>query len=393
MRRLLSLVLALAVMLTAAGCSTLFDKQYYAIEDYQAQSSTTEEDTEDAATDTISNYTSLKRAITRLVAEHVESAELQFQNYDGTISQDISTACWEVKSSTALGAFAVDYISYDLSRIVSYYQAEVYITYKRSAAQIDAVEQISNMSALTQRLDEALRQNETYLVLQMSVASLTGEAVRQLVEAAYYADALACPVLPTVEVNVFPESGVSRIMELTLNYGLDSQGLMEQREALGIGLDMMVAQVTPDDQTEDFSPADKVYALCQYLSQSCTYDDQAGGTAWDALVGLTANSQGLAMALEAGCQAMGVDCQIVSGRLEGEDHVWNIITIDGASYHVDVSNWDAGETAVFLVADEQLWGQYWWDTSDYPVCPADFGYFDPPEAEASVEPETESAPR
>jgi hypothetical protein len=391
MRRLLCLALVLALVLTGAGCSALFDKQYASIEDYQAQTSTVEEESEEDTADTISNYAALKRAITRLVSEHVESAELQFQNYDGTISQDISTACWEVKSSTALGAFAVDYISYDLSRIVSYYQAEVYITYKRSADQVEAVEQIATMSALTRRLDEALRQNETYLVLQITVASLTGDDVRQLVESAYYADALACPVLPTVEVGVFPESGVSRIMELTLNYGQDSQSLMEQRDALGIGLDMMVAQVTPEDQTEELSSADKVYALCRYLSQNCTYDDQAGDTAWDALVGLTANSQGLAMALEAGCQAMGVDCQIVSGRFDGEDHVWNIVTIDGASYHVDVSNWDAGETAVFLVADEQLWGQYWWDTSDYPACPADFGYFDEPDTAASPEPEAAPA--
>jgi hypothetical protein len=214
---------------------------------------------------------------------------------------------------------------------------------------------------------------------------VTAEDVRQLVDTAYAADALACPVMPTVEVGVFPESGVTRIMEITLNYGQDSQSLMEMREALGISLDMMVAQVTPSDQTEDFSQADKAYALCQYLSQNCTYDPQAGSTAWDALVNHTADSQGLAMALEAGCQAMGVDCQIISGRMDGDDHVWNILTIDGQAYHVDVSNWAAGDEDVFLVADEQLWGGYWWDTSDYPPCPDNFGYFEAPALEASGE--------
>jgi hypothetical protein len=392
MKKLLTLVLALSLLCSSVGCAALFDKQYSAIEDYQPQTGTVEENTEEdeAVSGSISNYAALKRAITWLVMEHAESAELQFQNYDGTISQDISTACWEVKSSTALGAFAVDYISYDLSRIVSYYQAEVYITYKRSADQVAALEQISNMSALSQRLDEALRSNETYLVLQVAVASLTGEDLRQLVDEAYHADALACPVMPAVEVGVYPESGVNRIMEITLSYGQDSESLVERREALGIALDMMVAAVTPA-QEQDFSPADKVYALCQYLAENCQYDPEAGTTAWDALAEQTASSEGLAMALEAGCQAMGVDCQIISGRMDGEDHVWNIITIDENAYHVDVSNWDEEGSSVFLVADEQLWGGYWWDTSDYPVCPEDYGYFDPPETEASLEPEPESA--
>jgi hypothetical protein len=390
MRRLLWLAVVLALVLTGAGCSALFDRQYASIEDYQAQTGTVEEEPEEDAADTISNYAALKRAITRLVSEHVESAELQFQNYDGTISQDISTACWEVKSSTALGAFAVDYISYDLSRIVSYYQAELYITYKRSADQVAALEPVANMSALARRLDEALRQNETYLVLEVTVASLTGEDVRQLVADAYEADPLACPVMPTVEVGVYPESGVSRIMEITMSYDQDSQSLMERRQELGVSLDMMVAAVSATaEEGQELTEADRVYALCQYLAENCVFDDQGGDTAWDALVAKTASSQGLAMALEAGCQAMGVSCELVSGRREGADHVWNIVTLGQQSYHVDVSQWSQGAETVFLVSDVQLWGGYWWDTSEYPICPENFGYFQSPEelTQSSAEPE------
>ena len=32
-----------------------------------------------------------------------------------------------------------------------------------------------------------------------------------------------------------------------------------------------------------------------------------------------------------------------------------------------------GEEQVFLVGDEDLWGAYWWDTSEYPACPGRWG--------------------
>jgi hypothetical protein len=196
--------------------------------------------------------------------------------------------------------------------------------------------------------------------------------------------------MPTVEVGVYPESGVSRIMEITMSYDQDSQSLMERRQELGVSLDMMVAAVSATaEEGQELTEADRVYALCQYLAENCVFDDQGGDTAWDALVAKTASSQGLAMALEAGCQAMGVSCELVSGRRQGADHVWNIVTLDQQSYHVDVSQWSQGAETVFLVSDVQLWGGYWWDTSEYPICPEDFGYFQSPEelTQSSTEPE------
>ncbi|MCD8116804.1 MAG: hypothetical protein LUE21_06775 [Oscillospiraceae bacterium] len=407
MRKALALLLAVGLALSAAGCSTFFDREYYASEEYQAQEQETEE--EDDAISSISSYAALKRAITSLVEEHVESAQLQFLNYEGTISTDISTACWEVKSSTALGAFAVDYISYDLSRIVSYYQAEIYITYKRSEAQVDALEAVGTAGALAKRLDTALRGSETYLVLELSSASITEETVQEYLEETYYTDPLACPVMPEVETDFYPESGVDRIAEITLDYGLDSQELAARREALSQAVEDAVAAVrdggeateeiadangeNADAASGELAPvteADMIYALCLYLTESCVQDETAGSTAWDALVSGTADSQGMAMALEALCQALDVDCVVVAGRMDTQVHYWNIVTLGGQTYHVDAAGWDGEGESVFLVSDEQLWGAYWWDTSEYSICPESYGYFETDEAESETEAEAET---
>ena len=393
MRRIVASVLAVFLLLTAAGCAALFDKEVYIEAPFEAPSETTE--AEDAA-DTISSYAALRRAITRIVSERAESAVLQFQNYEGTISRDISTACWEVKSSTAIGAFAVDYISYDLSRIVSYTQAEIRITYKRSEYQMSALERLENIAAMRSRLEEALRDGDTYLVMELTTVSLSADAVRQSLERAYYADPTACPVLPAAEVTLYPESGVQRIIEMTLDYGMDSENLAARREELAAALDGLLAYALPEDPDASEEPedadqsADRVRSLCAALAEICVPDASAGATAWDALVVRTASPEGMALALEAACQAAGIECIPVFGRLDGMDYVWNIVTIDGSSYHVDVSRWEELDGAVFLASDEDLWGAYWWDIGEYPACPLRFGEEVQPELPSGEASSTES---
>ncbi len=381
-------LLAAALLLSAGGCAAVFDRSYAVSQVYEASAG--QEEPGDAAYDSISSYASLRRAIVQLVADHVDSAQLQFANYDGDLSQDISTACWEVKSSTALGAFAVDYISYDLSRIVSYYQAEVNIAYKRSAAQVDALENAVTTSALAGRMDRALRAGDTYLVLRIADASATADTIRAYVSGAYYADPLACPVLPSVEVGLYPEAGVDRIAEVSLNYTLEPAELARRRVDLAARVQLLAEQPPVPSPTGTEDTAEALRALYDYLSRSCRADEQAGSTAWDALAEGSATSEGLAMAMKAGCDSLGIECLVAAGRLDGDDHFWNIVSLDGISYHVDVSG---GGREVFLAGDGSLWGTYWWDTSEYPACPEDYAppAPEPPEEDGPL-PEDAQAP-
>lgn len=387
MKRFLPLLLALAMMVSCAGCN-IFDRTVYEVTEYSAE---TEEATNDDV-GYISDYAALRRAIVWLVSEHQESAELQFQNYDGNISRDLSQACWEVKSSTPLGAFAVDYTSFDLSRIVSFYQADVFITYKRSAEQMQELEQLGGLSAFQRRLDEALAAGEHYLVLQMTAASLTPEAVTDYIQKAYYADALASPVLPRAEVSLYPDSGVERIVEITLDYGVADEDLAAMRQALLDACDTAAASIAgesdpsdePSGEPEETNPADRLYAAAQYLAALCTHAPEGGSTAYDALVMAQADSEGMAMAFQALCSKLSIDCQTVSGRLDNEEHFWTIVTFGGQSYHIDPTAPDDS----FLAGDDEMWGRYWWDTAVYPACAEDYHYFGSSEDAASAEPDT-----
>ncbi len=384
MKRLLGALLAAAVLFGCAACS-IFDRSVYELTEYSAEP----EEGSDDGVGYISDYAALRRAIVWLVAEHQESAELQFQNYDGNISRDLSQACWEVKSSTPLGAFAVDYTSFDLSRIVSFYQADIYITYKRSAEQVQELEQLGGLSSFLRRLDEALSGGEHYLVLQMTAASLTPELVKEYIRRAYYADALASPVLPEAEVSLYPDSGVERIVEISLDYGLSPEELDERRQAM-IAACQSAAEALADEPAasgeasgESDGTADRIYDAAVWLEARCQYAADGGSGAYDALVTGRADSEGLAMAFQALCGALGGECQVVSGRLDNEGHFWNIVSFGGASYHLDLSDLDES----FLRGDDGMWGRYWWDTAAYPACPEDYDYFGRAAAPASSEPD------
>ena len=108
-----------------------------------------------------------------------------------------------------------------------------------------------------------------------------------------------------------------------------------------------------------------------------------------------ADSEGMAVAYKAMCDAADIDCLVVEGRLDREEHYWNIITVDGASYHVDTSRtMELGYGATFLISDAQMWGGYWWDNSEYPECSGPLSYAAITESARPVEsaPPAESPP-
>lgn len=371
--RLVLTLAALGTLFALAGCARLFNTEYYVSEVYQTPAV---RQAPDASDPSIADYDGLRQAILDLVADRAEEAQLQLANYDGDVTQDIAAACWEVKSATALGAFGVDSISYDLRRIVSYYQADMRITYARSAEKLAAVEPMADRRTLASRLDRALRAGETYLALEVTDPDLTVDEARGYLSEAYHADLASCPTLPETAVTFYPETGPDRIVEIELDYGMSAETLAARREEVSAALGALAEDLSPAPDSDNGPlAAESLHDLCGYLADLAAWDEKAGATVWDALVGRAADSQGLALALEAGCKTLGFECVTVAGRLDGEEHFWNIVTLAGAQYHVDLAGWTEKIPPVFLAGDRDLWGTYWWDTSQYPACRSNYGYF------------------
>ena len=80
---------------------------------------------------------------------------------------------------------------------------------------------------------------------------------------------------------------------------------------------------------------------------------------------------------------------MVYGQRNWRNCCWNIIQLEGKSYHVDVSAcMTLGIDQGFLLPDETMWMLYRWDISSYPPCNGELRYADlrpMPEEEAEGE--------
>ena len=367
MKKLLAAILLCAALgATLSGCASVFDKEYLSVTTFPE--STTSPDADGATA--VRSYLDLKLAINSLVTAHSESGTLDFSNYNSaSISDDLAAATKEVSTETALGAYAVDYISYDLDRIAGYYEAEVYVYYRRTAEEVEAIVSESTVSGLREAIETALSELRTELVVMVSASGAGEEEVNEYITEAYMDSPLSCVLRPKSEVTMYTGGGLQRIYEIKLKYGLDTETLEKMKAALSEELEELAARITSQSKPH------RALQAATVLTEQCAHDESAGSSIWAAIHGGAANSEGMAVAYKALCDALGLDCVVVTGRLDRAEHYWNILTLEGASYHVDVSMArEQGFAGTFLISDAQMWGRYWWDNEDYPQCEGSLSY-------------------
>ena len=149
MRRILALMLAALMLLS--GCARLFEKEYVSEKDYEDP-----EVTDDSDTQEIHDYAGLLRLLNAMVANFETQQSLIFTNYDGIIADDLSKACWELRSNTALGSFCVQDIEYTTEQVVAYCEADITVSYKRSEEEVKGLTTVQTRSAVAQCVADAL---------------------------------------------------------------------------------------------------------------------------------------------------------------------------------------------------------------------------------------------
>lgn len=140
----------------------------------------------------------------------------------------------------------------------------------------------------------------------------------------------------------------------------------------------------------------RVYLAFSYLQLTCAFDHQmdsllrAGQTQslprpWAAMAyGPIAKrmgvSTGIADAFKRFADFYGIDCRIIKGRLQsGEDHDWNMVSINNRYYHVDATygvDGDGLNIHCFLKDDASMSETHMWDISAYPECNSSTFSFD-----------------
>lgn len=391
-KRILLILTVLALIASASGCTSIFASDYYYVSEY---SEGTESSGGLAGTE-IKNYAQLRSAISEMVNRALPGGELSFSGYTGPVRDDMAAVCYEIETQTPMGAYAVEDLSYEFSRIVSYYTAQISISYKRSLEEIESVVLLNGVSSLRSYLTDAVVGHSEKLVLRIFSSTVNEDYIKAIVSGAYLEDPLVSAREPVVSVTGYPGEGVNRIYEIGLDYGMDTRALAELRERLERRIDELCRDVTAQESWR--RALELAQALCA-LFRAAESGDGSADTVSGALLDGRASSMGAALAYKALCDGLGIECIVVRGRLGTlgtQDHYWNIIGIDGDYYHVDVSRLEtAGPELAFLLDDASAWGTYMWDSGDYPVCSGGLDYAEltaPPEDDGPEVPVTSADP-
>lgn len=182
--------------------------------------------------------------------------------------------------------------------------------------------------------------------------------------------ALYCPVRSYTYVCSEDESLVYTIKP---KYLYDSETVAAMKSELDAKADEILADITPDMSDMDIVKLfhDYIILNCDYRQQSQNYDN-----AYGALIEGSATCEGYSRAMAFLCNKVGIVCELIKGSVP-EEHMWNMIVIDNAWYHIDLT-WD---DPILSVYDKNYIGYFYFNLSDeqlYTERTADTSLFDVP---------------
>ena len=331
---------ALSVSLLLTGCASMLTREYGSVEPHSA----TLVSEGDANTLRAESYQDVVNGLIYFINRGAESGSIRFDGEEPDVRALLDEACLEVVQEDPLGAYAVEYIKYNVAPIVGSYEADIQITYRRSREQVAAITDATGASAIRSELSEALAAFSPEVVLRISYFEEDEAYLRQLVREAYLSDPASALGMPEAEIAMYPERGPRREL-------LESQRNSLRREA--------------ERLAEECAGASGRERLERLAGLAGAYDPAGGSTAYDALLGSGADSQGLALSFALLCTQAELNCAVVDGQLDGTAHQWNVVETDSGWRHVDLTR----EGEIRFWTDGELTGAgYSWRSDLVPQC-------------------------
>lgn len=350
------MIYMLAVCLLLSGCS-LFDGSNYSVTPHQDQTGRKEE-----AVATAQNYVQLRTALVDLVHSGVESSTINVPDYDaGQLERDLENAAAYAQKTDAIGAYAVDTISYEVGTNGFVAAVAVKITYHHGSAELRQIRTVKSMDEVWKQIGTALRSCDAGIVILVEQYS----QMDMIQMVADYAETNPDTVmeLPAVTVETFPETGSRRVVDIKFTYQNSRNDLRQ-----------MQAQVSPifsastlyvRGSSSDYQKLSQLYGFL--MERFGEYQIKTSITpSYSLLHHGVGDSRAFARVYARMCKLAGLECEIVTGTRQGEPWSWNLVMDNGNYFHVDLLR--CNEKGAFLLQTDDQMGEYVWDYSAYPVC-------------------------
>ena len=356
MKQTAALLLALCLLLS--GCSSLFDGSYTHEEPHQNQGGQLPHENIVA-----SNYNGLCKALAGLVESGAQSGIISVPNYDqSTIYTDLSQAVAQVRTTNPIAAWAVNDITWELGSNGGQLSVAVNITYLHDRSEIRKVHRVSTMEGAKNVIASVLDDHSTGV--QLLIPNYESMDFQQLVDS--YADSHPQSVMecPQVVVNIFPESGSSRLVELKFTYQTSRDALRAMQTQVQTVFESAAVYVSSYNKESD--KFQQLYAfLMEFLVEGDYQLETSITPAYSLLRHGVGDKKAFATVYAAMCKEAGLDCRVVTGTRAGEPWIWNLICVDGVYRHLDLLR--CSEKGGYRIYSDSQMDGYVWDYSAYPA--------------------------
>lgn len=349
-------VLLLALCLVLSGCTSWMDGSYSSVHPYLEQNQQP-----DGQIISVSTYSQLRDALVDMVENGRENVLLNVaQIPQDRIPSNMQRATNYVMETNPFGAYAVEEITYEQGTSGGQSALSVTAVYNHNRSEIRRMKHAKTMDEAKDILTDALDQCESRVVLVAE--SYRNTDIPQFVKD--YADNNPNMIMevPQVTVNMYPEQGSERIVEVVFSYQSSRESLRNMQSR--VRPLFTSAELYVSGNHEDQEKYGQLYA---FLLERHDYTVETSITpCYSLLVHGVGDSKAFATVYAAMCRRAGLECVVVSGTWEGESLFWNIIR-DGDQYrHVDLLRCNR-EGHFSKLTDADMEG-YVWDYSAYPQC-------------------------
>lgn len=357
MKRIYMVLLCVLLVSTLAGCGAL-DDEYLAVSPSEQQA--VAEENEDILI--AENYLSLQNAILYFVENGIADGVIRVHDYSGNLEDELPSAVYEVTKRNPLGAYAVDNMTYDYALIVSYYEIHIKTVFRRSVEQIQAIERVAGSIALDEKLTDAMEAFKPSLVVR--IPYYNNQDPKAMIQTYYNEQPAMAVQMPEVTVNIYPDSGNVRILEILMSYDQPIEMLKEKQRTV-----MADVRTATDYVRYRITENGKLQLLYAYFLERFTYTKGVTSTpVYSFLCEGIIGSEGCAKGLQAICEEIGIECYTVLGSRNGDPYYWNIVCLDEEYCHIDLLEMLTSGTESLELHTDAAMTEYLWDQSRYPAC-------------------------
>ncbi len=188
----------LILCLTLAGCGgRLLERSYSSVRPHSA----VYWENEDADTLRAENYQDIVNALLLLLDEHSADGVVRIYGDAPDKAAMAGSACVEVQKETPIGAYLLDYITYDGSAESGWYELSVHFGYRRTAEEQAAIVNATSTEALPDLLRAAIDEGRDSVAIRVGYFGTDRDGVTALVAAVHG------EVYPPQETEPAAESG------------------------------------------------------------------------------------------------------------------------------------------------------------------------------------------